>query len=86
MRRSIRYSVRLLVLIAVIASFQMLAPPAHGPATPYLSALSVVVPAPTLAAGCPDKQCINNKCQHVVGWACGSVLPGNFCERTIQCT
>ena len=59
MRRSIRYSVRLLVLIAVVASFQLLAPPAHGPATPYLSALSVVVPAPTLAAGCPDKQCIN---------------------------
>ena len=86
MSRSIRYTVRLLVLIAVVASLHLFAPPPLAPSTPYLSALSVVVPAPTLAAGCPDKQCINNKCQHVVGWASGSVLPGNFCERTIQCT
>jgi len=85
MRRSIRYGVRLLVLIAVLVSLQALVPRHPASATPYLSALSIAVAPPAHAAGCPDKQCIANKCQHVVGWTCGSSLPGNFCERTIPC-
>ena len=84
MRRPIRYTARLLVLITVLASLQALAPRAPAPVTPYLSALSIVS-APVHAAGCPDKQCINSKCQHVVGWTCASSGPGNSCERTIPC-
>jgi hypothetical protein len=85
MRRSIRYSVRLLVLIAVLASLQVLIPSATPPGTPYLSALSIAVSAPVHAAGCPDKQCINSRCQHVVGWTCASLGPGNTCSRTMLC-
>ena len=87
MRRMIRYSVRFVVILAVVASLQLLSPPSTAPATPYMSALSLLATAPTFAVpGCPDKKCVANKCQHVAGWACGSSLPGNFCERTIQCS
>ena len=86
MRKSIRYCTRLLVVIAVVASLQLLAPPAAGPGTPYVSALSIVVTSPTLAANsCPDKQCVNGRCQHVVGWTCASALPGQQCVRTTLC-
>lgn len=86
MRRSVRYTARLLVFVAVLASLHAIAPGAAAPGTPYLSALSIAVTPLAHAAGsCPDKQCISNKCQHVVGWTCGSSGPGSFCERTTQC-
>jgi len=71
MHKSIRYALRILVLIAVIASLSAaLAPPAPTQA-PYLSALSDIAAAPAYAAGCPNKLCSHGiECVSGIGFKC----------------
>lgn len=80
MSRSVRYTVRAAVLIAVVAALTMLHAPAGTAHSPYLSALSSVAAAPAFAAGgCPNKGCSRGidcvssaglKCIHFNGKGC----------------
>lgn len=87
MRVPVRLAVRFVAMIVVLGLVAVVSAPArHGTGGPYISALRTLGPAPALAASCPNKQCINNTCQHSVGWTCKSSQPGNGCTMTIQCT
>ena len=57
LRKSIRYVLRAVVLIAVVASLTMLQAPAGPNHSPYVSTLSGLAASPAFAAGCPDKAC-----------------------------
>jgi len=57
MRRPIRYALRLLFVIAVLASLSTLAAPSNAPTSPYLSALSTLTPSNALAQECPFRKC-----------------------------
>jgi len=71
MRRSIRYALRIVVLVAVIASLPVLLTPPAPTQAPYLSALSDLAAAPAYAAGCPDKLCSHGiECVSGIGYKC----------------
>ena len=58
MRHVLRYAVRALVLVAVVALLAMLHAPAGASHSPYQSALDSLSASPAFAAGgCPDKAC-----------------------------
>ena len=71
MPKSIRYTARLVVLVALAATLAMwhaLASPRHSP---YWSALSDLVAAPAFAAGCPNKACNRGiDCYSQAGYKC----------------
>jgi hypothetical protein len=84
-RKSIRYTLRLAALIAVVVVLPALLvspTPAH---TPYASALSNLTYSPAYAMGCPDKICLDRttctagagyKCLHFNGKGCLNSLCG----------
>ena len=89
MRTVLKHPARIVLVICVLALLPALAgPPATSP-TPYASALSNLTIGVAMAAkpnNCPDRECVNNKCQHVIGWSCPfKIGPGSSCGRTIQC-
>ena len=71
LRKSIRYALRAVVLIVVVASLTMLLAPASPVHSPYVSALSGLAVSPAYAAGCPDKACDRGvSCVAGTGYKC----------------
>jgi hypothetical protein len=69
--KSIRYTLRVVVLVAVVATLTMLSAPPASTHSPYASALSSLVASPAYAAGCPDKACDHGiQCVSGVGFKC----------------
>ena len=83
LRRSVKYAVRAVVLIAVVASLSMLNAPASPGLSPYSSALSGLAASPAFAAGCPDKACDHGvSCFASVGYKCIR-FNGKGCTATV---
>jgi hypothetical protein len=58
MARSIRFAFRLVVVVAVLATLQLVSGTSRGSGTPYLSSLSSLGASAALAApGCNTKYC-----------------------------
>ncbi len=83
--KSIRYTLRLVMLVAVVAALTMLSTPLAPAHSPYVSALSNLVSSPVYAAGCPDKGCNQGincvsapglKCIRFNGKGCTATLCG----------
>jgi hypothetical protein len=69
--RSVRYALRIVVLVAVVAVLPALLTPPASTHSPYVSALSNPVSSPVYAAGCPDKGCDQGiSCVSAVGLKC----------------
>ena len=90
MRRSLKHAIRFLSVVCLLTLLPALMLPSTTAPGPYVSALSNLSVGFAMAAkpnNCPDRQCVNNKCQHVIGWSCPfKIGPGSSCARTIQCT
>ena len=83
LRKSVRYALRAVMLIAVFASLTMLHTPASPSHSPYLSALSGLAVSPAYAAGCPDKACDRGvSCYASAGYKCIR-FNGKGCTATI---
>ncbi len=85
MPKSIRYTLRMVMLVAVVAALTMLSAPLAPTHSPYASALSNLVSSPVYAAGCPDKGCDHGiscvsapglKCIRFNGKGCTATLCG----------
>ncbi len=58
MSRSLRFALRLALVVAVVAALQLVTAPAPGGGSPYVSSLSSLGVSPALAApGCNTKYC-----------------------------
>ena len=75
MRRSLRWTVRCVAVVATLATLSLLIGSGSGVNTPYVSALSNLSGSPVFAAThCPDKACS-------VGGPCFQ-LAGSFCAKS----
>jgi hypothetical protein len=83
--RSVRCTLRIVVLVAVVAVLQTILAPPVSTHSPYASALSNLVSSPVYAAGCPDKGCDHGiscvsapglKCIRFNGKGCTATLCG----------
>ncbi len=83
MPKSIRYTLRIVMLVAVVALLTMLLVPSAPTHSPYASALSNLVSSPVYAAGCPDKACDHGiSCVSAAGFKCIR-FNGKGCTATI---
>ena len=82
MRNSVRYTLRFLLLVAVIASLSPLFAPAAPFASPYLSALDPGTITPPIAAGCNNSGCTKfGTCVHRASYTCFLIDPG-VCQQS----
>jgi len=85
MPKSIRYTLRIAMLVAVVAALTTLGAPLAPTHSPYASALSGLVSSPVYAAGCPDKACNQGiNCVSAPGFKCIR-FNGKGCSAT-PCT
>jgi hypothetical protein len=71
MPKSIRYRLRLVMLVAVVAALTMLSTPLAPAHSRYALALSNLVSSSIYAAGCPDKVCNQGiNCVSAIGFKC----------------
>ncbi len=73
MRKLLHYSLRFLVIVAVVGALSLLLTPPGPTSCPYLSALSDWAVGQTLASQtCPDRACSNSliQCVHMKGFIC----------------
>lgn len=82
MCRPVRYALRFMVMVAVIASLPILLSPSSGEGTPYLSALSDLTVSSVLAA--KPGTCSNSICAEL-GFRCGSMVGYNCVRTNIKC-
>jgi hypothetical protein len=83
LRKSARYALRSVVLIAVVVALTMVHAPASVGDSPYLSALSAVAAWPAFAAGCPNKACDRGvSCYASAGFKCIH-FNGKGCTATV---
>jgi len=62
MRKTVRYTLRFLVIVAVVASLSAFYAPSTNQHSPYRSALSALSVTPALAGGCNTKCGSNHTC------------------------
>jgi hypothetical protein len=73
MRNPLRFTLRFLVIVAVIAALPALLGPASPGGSPYLSALSNLSTGSVIASThCPDKVCssFSGPCAKAAGYTC----------------
>ena len=73
MNKVLRYTLRFLVIAAVVAALPAVLGPASPASSPYLSALSSLSSGLALAANhCPDKVCASfgGPCTKLAGYTC----------------
>ena len=73
MRKSLQYSLRFVVIVAVVGALSLLLTPPAPTSCPYLSALSDWAVGQTLASQtCTDRACSNSliQCVHLKGFNC----------------
>ncbi len=71
MTKSIRYALRIVMLVAVGVTLMMPWTPPAPTHSPYASALADLVSSPVYAAGCPDKACDKGiNCVSAAGYKC----------------
>jgi len=64
---AVRYSVRVLLVVALLGALSFTLAPAGSSGTPYLSSLMEIAGGPVLAAGCSNSVCAlhKNRCNPV---------------------
>ncbi len=75
MRRSLRYTLRFLVIAAVVAALPALLGPASPASSPYQSALSNLTAGSVLASSsCPNRVCASfgGPCAKATGYICAN--------------
>jgi hypothetical protein len=83
MRKSLRFALRILVIVAVVAALPTLLAPSASTHSPYASALSNLVSSPVYANGCPDKGCDQGiSCVSATGLKCIR-FNGKGCTATL---
>jgi hypothetical protein len=71
MRKSLGFALRIVVLLAILASLSTVIAPTAPTQAPYRSALSDIAASPAYAAGCPDKLCSHGiECVSGIGFKC----------------
>jgi len=79
MRASLRYALRFLVIVVVVAVLPALVGQVSPANSPYLSVLQDLSASAELSASptCPNKACVASTCQHNTGTKCH--IKGTLC-------